>query len=201
MDEKIKTCTLRFPAPQKTLIWRRHWSIGQSCRSMTSKRSTDWFLGRSWAWSFFIRAFAYQPKAMRVCIRSTNQSNRSIFVRLLFLSYSRVFISRSYENRSNSRSLQCPLQWELTVNSHPFPSPCSQFFHPFPKQRACSQAKGKTNPVPPKWSGKTLLQWKLRLHWDSNDDICNVWTVLIKTNCEELGNLSWARIIPDKALR
>ena len=42
-----------------------------------------------------------QPKATLVCIRSTNQSNRSIFVRLLSLSCSRVFISRSYENRSN----------------------------------------------------------------------------------------------------
>ena len=36
---------------------------------------------------------------MRVCIRSINQSNRSISVRLLFLFCSRVFISRSYENR------------------------------------------------------------------------------------------------------
>ena len=36
-----------------------------------------------------------QPKATRVCIRSINQSNRSISVRLLFLFCSRVFISRS----------------------------------------------------------------------------------------------------------
>ena len=41
-----------------------------------------------------------QPKAKRVCIRSINQSNRSISVSLLFLFCSRVFISRSYENRS-----------------------------------------------------------------------------------------------------
>ena len=41
-----------------------------------------------------------QPKTKHVCIRSTNQSNRSISVRLLFLFCSRVFISRSYENRS-----------------------------------------------------------------------------------------------------
>ena len=38
-----------------------------------------------------------QPKATRVCIRSINQSNRSISVRLLFLFSSRAFISRSYE--------------------------------------------------------------------------------------------------------
>ena len=41
-----------------------------------------------------------QPKATRVCIRSINQSNRSISVRLLFLFCSAVFISRSCENRS-----------------------------------------------------------------------------------------------------
>ena len=41
-----------------------------------------------------------QPKGRRVCIRSINQSNRSICVRLLFLFCSRVFISKSYENRS-----------------------------------------------------------------------------------------------------
>ena len=42
-----------------------------------------------------------QPKATRVClIRSINQSNRTISVRLLFLFCSHVFISRLYENRS-----------------------------------------------------------------------------------------------------
>ena len=41
-----------------------------------------------------------QLKATRVCIRSINQSNRSISVPLLFLFCSRVFISRPYENRS-----------------------------------------------------------------------------------------------------
>ena len=39
-----------------------------------------------------------QPKATRVGIHSINQS---ISVRLLFLFCARVFISRSYENRSN----------------------------------------------------------------------------------------------------
>ena len=33
--------------PKKTLIWRRHSLIGQSCCSMTSKRSIGWFLGSS----------------------------------------------------------------------------------------------------------------------------------------------------------
>ena len=45
----------------------------------------------------------FHSKATLVCIRSINQSNRSISVRLLFLFCWRVFIiiSRSYENRSN----------------------------------------------------------------------------------------------------
>ena len=45
-----------------------------------------------------------QPKATRVCICSINQSDRSISVRLLFLFCSRVFISRSYENRTNRQT-------------------------------------------------------------------------------------------------
>ena len=49
-----------------------------------------------------------QPKASRVGIRSLNQSNRtisSISVSLLFLFCSRVFVSRSYENRGASSFL------------------------------------------------------------------------------------------------
>ena len=44
--------------------------------------------------------FINQPKALRVFIRLINQSSRFTSVRLLFLFRSRVFISRSYENRS-----------------------------------------------------------------------------------------------------
>ena len=88
-----------FP-PKKTLIWRRHCSIDQSCCSMTSKR----FLESSSGMKFF------QPSVLLtnqrcVCIRSINQSNRFISARLLFLFCSRVFISRSYENRSNDQKI------------------------------------------------------------------------------------------------
>ena len=88
-----------FP-PKKTHIWRRHCSIGQSCYSITSKRSIDWFLESSSGWIFFQPSFRLnQPKAKprTFCIRSTNKSNRFISVRLFFLYCSRVFISRSYE--------------------------------------------------------------------------------------------------------
>ena len=47
-----------------------------------------------------------QPKATLVCIRSINQSNRSISVGLLFLFCLRVFISKTYENRSIALTLQ-----------------------------------------------------------------------------------------------
>ena len=67
-----------FP-PKKTLIWRRHCSIGQLCCSMTSRRSIEWFLESSSGVKFFSpEHLLNQPKATRVCIRSLNQSNRSI---------------------------------------------------------------------------------------------------------------------------
>ena len=86
--------------PKKTLIWRRHCSIDQSCCSMTSKR----FLESSSGMKFF------QPSVLLtnqrcVCNRSINQSNRFISARLLFLFCSRVFISRSYETCSNDQKI------------------------------------------------------------------------------------------------
>ena len=75
-----------FPL-KKTLIWRRHCSIGQSCCTMTSKRSISLFLESSSGMKFGSVSYI-------------NQSNRSISVRLFFLFFSRVSISRSYENRS-----------------------------------------------------------------------------------------------------
>ena len=47
------------------------------------------------------KALANCVKSARVCVCSINQSNSCITVRLLFLFCSHVFISRSYENRSN----------------------------------------------------------------------------------------------------
>ena len=54
-----------------------------------------------------------QPKARCVCIRFIHQSNRSISVRLLFLFCSRVFISRSYENRSSKTSSEFLIKFQL----------------------------------------------------------------------------------------
>ena len=68
---------------------------------MTSKRSIDWFPESSAGYEVFSPEHSLnQPIATSVCILSTKQSNRAISVCLLFLFCSRVFISRSYENRS-----------------------------------------------------------------------------------------------------
>ena len=95
MDEKIKTWTLRFPAKENPNMERAlfDWLI---LLQYDVKAISRKFFGHE---VFSAERSLNQPKATRVCIRSINQSNRSIFVRL-FLFCSRVFISRSYKNRS-----------------------------------------------------------------------------------------------------
>ena len=79
MDEKIKT-----------LIWRRHCSIGQSCCSMTSKRSIDWFLESSSGMKFF------HPS-----VRLFDKPIKSLYFHLFFFLFcSRVFVPRSNESLS-----------------------------------------------------------------------------------------------------
>ena len=80
-----------FVSPlKKTLIWRRHCSIGQSCCTVTSKRSISLFLESSRAWSFSLERLDPFDKPIKSLY----------FVRLFFLFFSRVSISRSYENPS-----------------------------------------------------------------------------------------------------
>ena len=103
MDEKIKTWTLRFaakenPNTEKALFdWPivLQYDVKAKYRLISRK-----FSGMK---SFSPQHSLSQPKATHVCNRSINQSNRSISVCLLFLFCSRVFISWSYENRSNIR--------------------------------------------------------------------------------------------------
>ena len=97
MDEKIKTWTPRFPAKENCNVEKAlfDWPIVSQndvkakYRLISPERSLN------------------QPKATCVCIHSINQSNCSISVRLLFLFCSRVFISRSYENRSIRKMVAC----------------------------------------------------------------------------------------------
>ena len=97
MKRLIKTWPLRFPAKENPNIdkalfdWPNELQYDVKAKYRLISRK---FLG--------MKCFSPEPKATRVCIRSINQSNHSISVRLLFPFFSRVFISRSYENRSNN---------------------------------------------------------------------------------------------------
>jgi len=83
IDEKIKTWTLRFPAKENPNMEKAlfdwpivlQYDIKAKCRLISRNFTPERSLN--------------QPKATRVCIRSINQSNRSISVRLLFLFCSR----------------------------------------------------------------------------------------------------------------
>ena len=99
MDDKNKTWTLRFPAKENPNMERAlfDWPIVLQCDVKAISRK---FFGHE---VFSAERSLNQPKARCVCIRSINQSNRFISVRLLFLFCSRVFISRSYENRSKGK--------------------------------------------------------------------------------------------------
>ena len=85
MDEKIKTWTPRFPAKEHTNMEKAlfdwpivlQYDVKAKYRLISRK-----FFGHE---VFIPERSLNQPKATRVCIRSTNQSNRSISVRLLFL--------------------------------------------------------------------------------------------------------------------
>ena len=102
MDEKIKTWKFIFPSKENPYMEKALFDW-PTCRSMTSKRSIDWFLGISRAWSFFTGAFAEPTKSHARLYPFDKPVKCCISVRLLFLFCSRVFIPRSYENRCNVR--------------------------------------------------------------------------------------------------
>ena len=87
------------------------WLSERSGEKTSCPISIDWFLESSIELSrnqsilighevFSPERSLNQPKATRVCILSINQSNISISIPLLFQFCWRVFISRSYKNRS-----------------------------------------------------------------------------------------------------
>ena len=99
VDEKNKTWPLRFPAKEDPDLEKGlfdwpimlRYDIKAKYRLISRKFSGMNFSlpGRS----------LNQTTATCVCIRSLNQSNRTISVRSLFLFSSRFFISRTYEIR------------------------------------------------------------------------------------------------------
>ena len=70
-----------FP-PRKTLIWRRHCLIGQSCCSMMLKRSIDWILESSSGMKFLQPSIhlTNQKPCVFVSVRCTNQITIFLFV-------------------------------------------------------------------------------------------------------------------------
>ena len=117
MNEKIKTWTLRFPAKENPNMENAlfDWPIVlQDDVKARYRLISIKFFGHE---AFSPESSLNQPKATRVCIRSTRQSNRCISVRFLFLFCSRVFILRSYENHSNSVLKQLLSAFGYTQNA------------------------------------------------------------------------------------
>ena len=82
MDEKIKTCTLRLPAKENPTMEKAlfDWSIVSQYDVKAKYRLiARKFLGRFLGMKFFHPSVRLTNQK-RVCIHSTNQSNRSIFV-------------------------------------------------------------------------------------------------------------------------
>ena len=87
----------------QTLIWRRHCSIGQSCSSMLSKWSSNWFLVSSLGMKFFHPSICLtnQKPCTFLSIISNETNQIALFACICFFLFcSHVFISRSYENCS-----------------------------------------------------------------------------------------------------
>ena len=81
-----------FP-PKKTLIWRSHCSIGQSCCSMTSKQSIDWFLESSRAWSFFkshARLYPFDKPIKSLYFRASHFDGQTKIALFTFKKYGNV---------------------------------------------------------------------------------------------------------------
>ena len=118
MDEKNKTWTPRFPAKENPNMENAlfDWPIVLQCDVKAISRK---FFGHE---VFSAARSLNQPKARCVCIHLIHQSNRFISVRLLFLFHSRIFISRSHENRSI-----CFTGQKLTLNSLNLKHSCCLF--------------------------------------------------------------------------
>jgi len=104
MDEKIKTWTLLFSAKGNPNMEKGLFDCPIVLQYDFKAKYR--FTSRKFSGVIFFspERSLNQAKATRVCIRLINQTNRSISgrIRLLLLFFSRFFVSRSYENRSNN---------------------------------------------------------------------------------------------------
>ena len=133
MYEKIKTWTLRFPTKEKkSLIWRRHCSIGQSCCNMTSKRSIGWFLEKFFGHEVFL------PERLLKPIKS-----------LYFLSFVFSVLFARFHFKIIQKSLYWTVPCERSVRSNiqfsrlkirPVPCEHSLIMYPVPNARKHSHS-------------------------------------------------------------
>ena len=95
MDGKIKTWTLRFPIKENPNIEKAlfDWPIVLQYDVKPKYRLTSRKFSGMKFFHPTVRLTNQKPRTF--CIRSTNQSNRSISVRLLLLCCSHVFISQT----------------------------------------------------------------------------------------------------------
>ena len=103
MDEKIKTWTLRFPAKENPNMEKAlfDWPIVlQYDVKVRYRLVSRKFFGHE-VFQQSVRLTNQNPRAF-VSVRQTNQIALFPFVCSLFLFCSRVFLSRSYKNRSNT---------------------------------------------------------------------------------------------------
>ena len=118
MDEKSKTWTLCFPAKENPNMEKAlfDWSIVLQY----DVKAKDPLISRKFSgMNFFyasVRLTNQKPHAF--VFHLINQSNRFISIRLLFLFCSCVFISRSYENRSEEK----PIFWIFMTIHYAFQS-------------------------------------------------------------------------------
>ena len=142
MDEKIKTWSLRFPAKENPNMEKAlfDWPIVLQYDVKAKYR----LISRKFPYMKFFspERSLDQPKATRGCIRSINQSKRSIFVRLLFLFCPRVFISRSYENCSIIVLTLSSFRLTVSFCPHPNSFLCPLFGFSSQKERVFSRLSG-----------------------------------------------------------
>ena len=96
-----------FP-PKKTLIWRRHCSIDQSCCSMTSKR----FLESSSGMKFFQPSFRLTNQKRRafVSVRQTNQI--ALFPFVCCFCFVRTFSFQGHTKIALNQILDISIKWK-----------------------------------------------------------------------------------------
>ena len=97
----------------QTLIWRRHCSIGQSCSSMLSKWSSNWFLVSSLGMKFFHPSICLTNQKpctfLSIIFNETNQI--ALFACICCFCFVRMFSFQGHTKIALFISKQIILMW------------------------------------------------------------------------------------------